>query len=911
MSTSTTKPPSPVPLDALWGKADLEVGPEPHPVLLHILDVAAVAWELVDGRRLPSRLSDDLLAVLPLTDLAFAIALHDLGKLTPGFQAKVPRLKDRLAGLGADFPHNAETNHALATAALLPGMLVAMGASSGCAQLITAVVAGHHGSFHPLSPASNAVLHGGAFWQAARAQAVATLCELLGATPGVWPRRPPEAWLMEVAGLTVLADWIGSDTRFFPYAPGTAATPAYFEDSRARARHALDSLGFAPLPSTTPATFFELFDLAPRPMQAEVAKAVHAMAGPGLLIVESPTGGGKTEAALYAAENMMARFGLGGAYVALPTQATSNQMFGRVRDYLSQSLERRNIPRINLQLLHGSRDLVSTYDDLRRAAFSPSSIDGSSRTEGAVVAESWFAGKKRGLLAPFAVGTVDQALMAALRGRHYFLRLLGLARKVVIIDEVHAYDAFMSRILDRLLVWLRTLGSSVVLLSATLPAPRLAELIAAWQGEASTTPSEAVPYPRVVTCTDSVTSYAMPRDPSSKREVRLVAIRTPGEGPQLLARQLLDAVPSGVAAWIHNTVGEAQAAYAALREAGLDTDECILFHARFPLEERLALETRLLGALDKGATRPHRLVVVATQVIEQSLDIDFDLMVTALAPIDLLVQRAGRLHRHASRNPSRPGPLKSPTLWVVGRPEGARPDDFGPSGHVYEPHILMRTEKALEGRSSWTLPDEADALMSEVYPALSQLPQVPAGLDDTRAAAWRSTAKDLVAALKAAQQKGGQHLVPHPVDSDYESFLDDQQGPELYDPEESPDKHPAVLARTRDMEPTVTLICLLAGSTGAPQLNPTSSVAIDLDAEPSADLTRALLNRGVTVQHRGVVRAATSMPSPAGWLRSAALRHTRPVVFGADGRAELNGIRLVLDPERGLSIERNTQKESV
>ncbi len=223
--------------------------------------------------------------------------------------------------------------------------------------------------------------------------------------------------------------------------------------------------------------------------------------GPGIVIIEAPMGEGKTEAALCLADHWGEGTGLRGFYFALPTQATSNQMFGRVRDFLETSYRG---DQVQLQLLHGHASLSAEFEVMRRngdRAFSPKyqGVEAGSDRLGVTAAE-WFTYRKRGLLAAFGVGTIDQALLAGLRTRHVFVRLFGLSGKTVIIDEVHAYDTYMTTLLERLLGWLAALGSPVVLLSATLPRSRRAALISAYQkglGEEVPPDTEDAEYPRI------------------------------------------------------------------------------------------------------------------------------------------------------------------------------------------------------------------------------------------------------------------------------------------------------------------------------------------------------------------------------------------------------------------------------
>lgn len=889
-------------LSQLWGKADSKLGSW-HPAILHMLDVAAVALELLhDG--LSRALVRDLEVpaaghrLLP-ADIAFAVACHDLGKLTPGFQAKVPARQEVLAALGLDFPSSARRDHAESTGEIGPHLLEAVGVERLAAEYTCIAVGAHHGHFIPREVRNRLVSRvGGSLWDSVQRAAVPQLAAALSAQPRRLAACPSERWLMVLGGLTVVADWIGSDTSFFPYQPDATADAAYVTAARERAGQALRALGWRGWTAgTAAAKFADLFPnlAAPNAMQQTVIDALANVDGPLMLVVEAPTGCGKTEAALYAAEQQMATADLGGMYFALPTQATSNQMFSRVASFLRSRYPQDHV---NLHLLHGLRDLNADY-----AAIATRSVDGAegATTRGsAVAADAWFHGKKRGLLSPFAVGTVDQALLAALQTKHFHLRMFGLTRKVLVIDEVHAYDAFMSRILDRLLEWLSALGSTVILLSATLQRSRRQELLSAWAGggtrasiEASTAAEAS--YPRLsIACRGSSTVISIPRD-SVGRSSRL-EFKPAQEVARLLVDRLAD---GGCAAWICNTVGEAQAAYLELR-ALLRPTEVLLFHARFPVEERLAREERVLERLSKEATRPHRLVVVATQVIEQSLDIDFDLIVSAVAPVDLLVQRAGRLHRHPDRNAARPTRLQVPALVVV-EPEivdGAV--RFGPSEHVYDAHVLLRTWWSLRKREHWTIPDEADSLLDEVYDSAAPPDDAP----EVIAARWRQTAEALDLALRLAKSRGAEHLVPAPQPPEAEQSFVELSSKALDDPDDSPHKHSDFLAKTRDIDTTVQLICLFDGDRLAPGHDATR---VDLQ---NGELTRSdvagLVRRSVSVSNRVWVRRLLAQNVPPAFARVPQLRSARAVSFDGHGQARIGEHGLRLDSDLGLILREET-----
>jgi CRISPR-associated endonuclease/helicase Cas3 len=475
---------------------------------------------------------------------------------------------------------------------------------------------------------------------------------------------------MVLAGIVSVADWVGSNQTFFKPVGNAAIIDKPFDADDylaiaiTQADRALTELGWLGRADVSEAlTFRSTFPFInqPRPLQTAVEAIVAGMTEPRLLIVEAPMGEGKTEAGWFAAAHWD-RQGGEGAYVALPTMATSNQMFDRVGKFLEAGAGKKN-----LMLLHGKAALNDKFADLQYAAF----LYDDEKQPSAVVAESWFASnKKHGLLAPYGVGTIDQALLAVLQTKHVFVRLFGLAGKCVILDEVHAYDAYMTTLMERLLRWLAALGCPVVLLSATLPKDKRLKLLRAYAGDAMQEPTHDE-YPRVTTvavgkCPDATHIEA---DPTRAQSVRLSWL-----DEVHLAERLRESLADGggCAVVIRNTVGMAQATYLNLRSALQDAQITVeLFHARFPFGRRMELETSVLERFGKngGPAERNRRVLVATQVVEQSLDLDFDLMVTDVAPVDLVLQRAGRLHA-----PRRPvddrvvgdGDFPPPSLMVCG-----------------------------------------------------------------------------------------------------------------------------------------------------------------------------------------------------------------------------------------------------
>ena len=617
--------------------------------------------------------------------VAFWAGAHDVGKISPAFQAKSDAARAALTGLGLTFPPLLDDRpHGTVSAGVLWDLLAEATAWPAIprplARRVAVAVGGHHGVFpRPSEYDLPSSATGGRAWAEARREVLDLLAHALRLHDFPAARSPADGdhtVFLLLAGLTSVADWIGSASEFFPFAGVGVDLAAYPAVAAQRAGRALDALGWTGWAGDVPArTFIDLFPRCspPRPLQQEAERQGERLTGPGLVLIESPMGEGKTEAALYLADRWTHAHGQRGVYVALPIQATSNQMFGRVRDFLAG---RYPCDRVNLNLVHGGAVLSEPYQQMLAlaAVYDRAGRDGGA--EGAVVAEGWFTPKKRGLLALFAVGTIDQALLSVLQTRHGFVQLFGLAGKTVVLDEVHAYDAYMSTLLERLLAWLSALGASVVLLSATLPRAKRRRLLAAYAGERVT--ADDCPYPRLLAVSGSRASVV--HIPASPERHAAVAVRW--QQPAGLATELRRALAGGGSAVvIRNTVVAAQETYLALRD-GLREDgiEVSLFHARFLLGRRLEIEGDVLGCFGPPADNPRRpraAVLIATQVVEQSLDLDFDLLVTDVAPIDLVLQRAGRLHRHRGRAARRgwEGPKSGccdlrPTLRAC-RPSGA------------------------------------------------------------------------------------------------------------------------------------------------------------------------------------------------------------------------------------------------
>lgn len=880
---------------SFWGKTDPDGGW--HPAVCHMLDVGRVGEALV-GTVLPTSVVDALSRPFDGVPgqarpwLALLCALHDLGKVSPGFQKKRRDVFAPLDG-GFAFSNADESNHGAVTAEALAGLLGDWGLDFEAAEDIARALGGHHGSFPSLMSKSI----GKGAWEQARREVVSALAETFGVNQEGSPERSEgvaPAWLMALAGLASVSDWIGSDERFFPYAGGAGLDVAsYAADARTRAERAIREIGWSRVRSGGGRqSFGELFfDITsdgarkgwtPNAMQSACCELAQATDGPFLLLVEAPTGSGKTEAALWVSEILAGKRGDHGLYYALPTQATSNQMLERLLAFLHGRFPGDMVP---LHLLHGMASMNETFKELRAdgsvhdaGAPAPSNVE---QNEGAVVAREWFCGRKRGLLSPFAVGTVDQALLAALTTRHFFVRLFGLAQKTVVIDEVHAYDTYMSTLLDRLLEWLSAMGTSVILLSATLPARRRQKLVRAYTGR---DPGGAEPpYPRAII--GSAQGIDGRHVPFEKADGRALNVTSCPDDPAAVADLVADRLTGGgCAAWICNTVSGAQEAYRTLREDGRFAHaDLTLFHARYPVEGRLERERAVLQKFAKEGERPEKAVVVATQVIEQSLDLDFDFMVTDLAPVDLILQRAGRLHRHPNR--PRPPGLEEPEIcWLAAEADEGGIPAFGVNGLIYDPYIVLRTWLLLRDRDGMNLPADTENLIETVYGKADVFGESAVSVRET----MEECSQENERKRNADAAKARRFIAPRPSRSDWFDGIDLSP----------PDDDKTAQRLTRLGRPTVTIICAHETDQGL-SLQPDGGEPLELEMRPDRAQTARLLERSVRLSLRYWYNHFVNEQPPPSWREVPLLRSCRLAVF-RNGELTADGRRLILDDELGL-----------
>lgn len=737
-----------------WGKAGKNEAGEPiwHPLVYHCLDVAAVGYVLLQRnvyirKKLAHMLGLDEGELVWLT--VFFLGLHDIGKFARHFQALQPELFLELQGNKADLPyvrHDA-LGELLWNRFLRPycadrgylGIAAQRGnrpSADGAADYWMHTVLGHHGRPVTAKDAERGVATE-YFPESARHATETFFEQWFGICKPVakiqWPSaKQVKAASWWIAGLTVLCDWLGSNQDHFPMTPKQIPLAEYWENALGLAEAAVAKAGMVP---ATPAPMHELKELfgesfkKPTPLQAHCL-VLPLKPGAGFYLLEDVTGAGKTEAAVILAHRLMAAGAQRGLYFALPTMATANAMFermGRVyrRLYADDSNPSLVLAHGARRLHEGFREAIDHYPDANDDSYGDDTEPAQYRCA------AWLADSpKKSLLAEVGVGTVDQAVLGVLPSRHQSLRLFGLFGKVLIVDEVHAYEAYLFRLLTALITFHAASGGSVILLSATLPHNQRRALLDAFYDGIGQAPRELTrtgdrDYPLVTRAS------AVGQDEvvvASRPEVcRTVSIRRVDKVEQVEALMAGAVTVGRCVCWIRNTVHDARKAYRELRERHPDWN-VDLFHARYALGDRLEIETRVVSRFGKGAGESERQgqILVATPVVEQSLDIDFDDMISDLAPIDLIIQRAGRLRRHRRDMNGNlidaPDQRGNPTLHIFAPEPVDEPDEewyaaFLPkAAYVYDNHAqLWLGLRLLMKQGAFTMPGDARRLIEGVY----------------------------------------------------------------------------------------------------------------------------------------------------------------------------------------------------
>jgi len=629
----------------------------------------------------------------------FFVSAHDTGKVSPGFlkhcsNTSLKNLLPELAAIDSE-AKGWERNHAEIGEAAFCSWAKNTHHKNADWMDWAKVIGVHHGvRKEPKNEGCGP--YGGADWAEERRKLLEYLYEQFKNTLPELPPTPEQQKVL--AGLTCVSDWIASNEDFFTNTITGCPSDETVQD-------ALNECGWSIPELKKGQRFDDVFPFSPNTMQEAFIKCVDQR---GVYVLEAPMGQGKTEAALFAAYHLMETGQNSGLYFGLPTRLTSDRIHQRVEMFMDKILENPNF----VKLVHGHAwmNMESNAKEFKAGA-------------------SWFHPRKRALLAPFGVGTIDQALMSVLRVKHHFVRTFGLAGKVVVLDEVHSYDAYTGTLLNELVKELLEIGCSVIILSATLTAQRRAEFLLGSEI------SNAYPLISTSKCT-----VAPPPPPN--RDINLRFFQN-AEEAQLIEQAVLAAERGLCVLWIANTVANSQSIFAKINsERKEDSFQTGLLHSRFPAFRRAELEEVWMESLGKDGHRPKGCILVATQVVEQSVDIDADLLITELAPTDMLLQRMGRLCRHDRKD----RPDGSRQAWIYG-PILSDFDDaaqfkeaLGPTHYVYAPYVLWKTIQVWRDQTEIKLPRDIRERLEATYAELDDLPKWVAELK-TELEAKRSVLK--------------------------------------------------------------------------------------------------------------------------------------------------------------------------
>lgn len=819
----------PLPVSAIggaWGKLTCDPGGMLitwHPLADHMLDVAASFLALAECRnvrRALRRCAGRELTPQDLQRLAVLVFLHDMGKANSGFQAKRwPLAKDVPRGWPNRCGHVSEALYLFdgsSDSDLLAHLPVdaICGWGDAVDDLLRASIS-HHGRPAISKPSLDYKIWQPVISNGQPAYSPQTTLQQLGQRvqqlfPDAFTTGGPElpaspAFVHLFAGLVQLADWLGSDTRFFPYTqPGEDRAVTAFECARRAVRSiGLDTGALHDALQSAMPDFSETFGVPqPRPIQQALGEPD---LGP-LLILEAETGSGKTEAALWRFAQLFRAGQVDSLYFALPTRVAASQLYGRLRQFVARMwpVDGQVPAPVVVRALPGytSADGSEQLPSLARfEVLWADSVD-EQQAHRRWAAES----SKRFLAATIAVGTIDQALLAALQVHHAHLRHALLARSLLVVDEVHASDAYMSALLEHLLRAHRRAGGHVLLLSATLgsnararfqviahadrpnpPLPHLPSLATAC----------TLPYPAL---SDGTKLRALPANPQQKTVhwQTLDAIADPARVAQLA----IEAAAAGARVLVvRNTVPNAIATLQAVESAAVALGQPdwlftltpaggaapvrTVHHSRFSRQDRPLLDAAVEAQIGKQRTQPGGRIVIGTQTLEQSLDLDADLLITDLCPMDVLLQRIGRLHRHvrpSEEHPDeRPEGYRHAQAWVL-TPAGG---DLGPhlkqprhglgrlrdGGGVYpDLRILEATRRLIDAAPTRQIPrDNRELVECATHPeALRQIEQ-------ELGAAWLKLGQDIEG--KSGGERTMAHLHALPYDKPFEglTFPDAEQ----------------------------------------------------------------------------------------------------------------------------------------
>lgn len=856
-------------LQQAWAKTEPFQSVWTHSVITGVVAQEVLEHVLSQGSR------EELARVLCCSEEAlrglvgYIAALHDIGKLNAHFQAGWKDMAEHMAQKGLFPVIPGAVRHEITSYTIMKRIWRQCDVSPNALFFYGGILRAHHqGRFGEGGRTGDGV------WKDLQEELEREMRRIFLRSEGVVlpdpPKRDKGAVGALLLGVVILADWIASGALFQDAESWLG--PSGTVEVRRRAREFLFDSGLEPVPEDFGDGFTDVWPEIPREGMRELQRSVEEIfAQEGkerivAMLVEAPMGEGKTEAGIYAALQMGKQWHKNGFYVALPTAATSNQMVTRVRALLE-----RHKCEETVRLLHSMAWLTDT-------------VSAGINSEETEYAAGWLQPTRRGLLGQFAVGTVDQAMMAVLLVKYGVLRLLGLSGKALVIDELHAYDVYMSEILTLLLQWCRVLEIPVVMLSATLPPEKKQQMLSVYT-------SDAVPqaYPSITWVSERGRVRTIKIQSSAKRWKLRVNTMPILHDSVAVARAAVDRVSDGGCLCVlMNTVDAAQKVYSAIQEVGFE-GILLLFHARFPTRQRDEIERECIRLFGKEKNfRPAKAILVATQVVEQSLDVDFDAMFTAIAPIDLLLQRAGRIHRHVFS--LRPEKLAVPTLTVL---TPALEGEYEADGFVYPDCLLNSSYRLLSGIHAIAIPEDMPALVEKGYDPSAASPE------EFQRWAEHLMENEVKAAMSIQYEIGPPDQGYTPIQDVGELRFDDIEGTSY------------LSAKTRFGEPSIRVVLLTADAFDAYAKRAVKRDSIYLLSAVSQQEARELMLDSVSVRWKLLGRVPPEKVLEGGGLLSGLRIYLAEV--DERGRRVLtvqNETKLILDKALGVIWKRGENNET-
>lgn len=735
---------------SIWGKSPREDGLPWTPLVVHLEDAVFTAGHIFDHWL--SRAAIEFFRrklncshVQARNALCFVASQHDLAKAAPSFSAKVPEL----AGFAAQYgllssKDNCDSelgHHTVVGELLFRDYLIEKGAGRAVASSWAEIIGAHHGRSCEVSTlhfAQNEILRfgGDVAWQEVQREIFDRFFDALDMAHNPILTTPLDTpTQIRMTGFLIQADWMASKEEYFPQSGIGLSRRS--RNAKAESAIQLPRPWTPDVPIDAQTLLSERFP--PRssdeegfvihPSQQMMFDAAMTMPEPGLMILEAPMGEGKTEAGWMAAEVLAARFGFSGVQFALPTRSTADSIFTRMTTWLKNHPPHSAPEGTNLWLGHGRNRSNKDFEHLfaLRGATVKDSAGGGSVHE--------FFVSKMTPLVPMSVSTIDHVLLAGRRSKFVMLRHYGLANKVVICDEVHANDTYMNVYLRAALQWLGRLGVPVILMTATLPPEQRADLVAAYLNTKRARELEHLKKNTDYPLLTVATSQGIHQETcESSREGREFTVELVDDAEPTLFKEVANVTDAGGCVLIlRNTVKRATATYLALKEAGFDVT---LAHSLYLSTDRAKKDRQLTSWFKRGATRPRGKVVVATQVAEQSLDIDLDLLITDIAPMDLILQRAGRIFRHDREDRA----VTTPRILITGFTHEEHDEDTPAmvafergANYIYGEWTLRQAHRLLSERSHIVLPDDIPQLVRAAYQ-----PHILTGQSSPEETAWNT-----------------------------------------------------------------------------------------------------------------------------------------------------------------------------